>query len=36
MIPSFTRWGFAASHPELFTPEENEAFMTIGYLQKFL
>jgi hypothetical protein len=31
VIPSFTRWGFAKAHPELFTAEENEAFMTIGY-----
>jgi hypothetical protein len=31
VIPSFTRWGFAAAHPELFTAEENEGFMTIGY-----
>lgn len=31
VIPSFTRWGFAAAHPELCTAEENEAFMTIGY-----
>jgi hypothetical protein len=31
VIPSFTRWGFAAAHPELFTAEENEAFMTISY-----
>ncbi len=31
VIPTFTRWGFAAEHPELFTAEENEAFMTIGY-----
>jgi len=30
VIPSFTRWGFAAMHPELITAEENEAFMTIG------
>jgi Family of unknown function (DUF6994) len=31
VIPSFTTWGFAAAHPELFTAEENEGFMTIGY-----
>jgi hypothetical protein len=31
VIPSFTRWGFAAEHPELCTKEENEAFMAIGY-----
>ena len=31
VIPTFTRWGFAAAHPELFTEEENEAFMAIGY-----
>lgn len=31
VIPSFTRWGFAAAHPEFCTAEENEAFMTIGY-----
>jgi hypothetical protein len=30
VIPSFTTWGFAAAHPELFTGEENEAFNTIG------
>jgi hypothetical protein len=30
VIPSFTTWGFAAAHPELFTAEENEAFNTIG------
>jgi hypothetical protein len=31
VIPSFTRWGFAAEHPELFTKEENEAFMSAAY-----
>jgi hypothetical protein len=31
VIPSFTRWGFAAAHPELFSAEVNEAFMAIGY-----
>jgi hypothetical protein len=30
-IPTFTRWGFAAEHPELFTKEENDAFMAIAY-----
>jgi hypothetical protein len=34
VIPSFTRWGFAAKHPELFTKEENEAFMTVGYTNR--
>ena len=31
VIPTFTRWGFAAAHPELFTEEDNEEFMAIGY-----
>jgi len=31
VIPTFTRWGFAAKHPELVTGEENEAFMAISY-----
>ena len=31
VIPAFTRWGFAAAHPELFSAEYNEEFMTIGY-----
>ena len=31
VIPTFTRWGFAAAHPELFTEAENEEFMAIGY-----
>src|SRR5205809_7756762 len=26
VIPTFTRWGFAAAHPELFTAAENEEF----------
>ena len=31
VIPTFTRWGFAKAHPELYTAEENEAFMAISY-----
>jgi len=31
VIPTFTRWGFAAAYPELVTKEENEAFMGIAY-----
>ena len=31
VIPTFTRWGFAKAHPELYTEEENEAFMRISY-----
>ncbi len=31
VIPTFTRWGFAAAHPELVTEEENKAFMAISY-----
>jgi len=31
VIPTFTRWGFAANHPELVTEEENRAFMAISY-----
>ena len=31
VIPSFTRWGFAATHPELFAAEENDAFEALGY-----
>jgi hypothetical protein len=30
-IPTYTRWGFAAKHPDLVTAQENEAFMTIAY-----
>jgi hypothetical protein len=30
VIPTFTRWGFAAAHPELVTEEENRAFMAIS------
>jgi len=31
VIPTFTRWGFAKTHPELCSEEENEAFMAISY-----
>ena len=31
VIPTFTRWGFAKTHPELVTEEEPEAFMAISY-----
>jgi hypothetical protein len=31
VIPTFTRWGFVAAHPELVTDEENKAFMAISY-----
>lgn len=31
VIPTFTRWGFAAAHPELVTEEENKLFMDISY-----
>ncbi len=31
VIPTFTRWGFAATHPELVTEEENKAFMAVSY-----
>jgi len=31
VIPTFTRWGFAKAHPELYPPRENEAFMAISY-----
>lgn len=31
VIPTFTRWGFAADHPELARVDENEAFMAIAY-----
>jgi hypothetical protein len=31
VIPTFTRWGFAKAHPELYSEEENEAFMGISY-----
>ena len=31
VIPTFTRWGFAKAHPELYTEQENEAFMAISY-----
>ena len=30
-ISTFTRWGFAKVHPELYTDEDNEAFMAIAY-----
>jgi hypothetical protein len=30
-MQTFTRWGFAAQHPELCSKEENEAFRAIGY-----
>ena len=30
-IPTFTRWGFAKAHPELYSDEENRAFMAIAY-----
>jgi hypothetical protein len=31
VMPTFTRWGFAKAHPELYTEEENGAFMAISY-----
>jgi hypothetical protein len=31
VIPTFTRWGFAKAHPELYTEEDNKAFMAIAY-----
>lgn len=31
VIPTFTRWGFAKAHPELYAEAENEAFMAISY-----
>jgi len=31
VIPTFTRWGFAKAHPELYTDQENEAFMAMSY-----
>lgn len=31
VIPTFTRWGFAKAHPELYSEEENKAFMRISY-----
>jgi hypothetical protein len=31
VIPTFTRWGFAKAHPELYSEEENKAFMAVGY-----
>jgi hypothetical protein len=31
VIPTFTRWGFAAEHPELFTKPENDDFMNKAY-----
>jgi hypothetical protein len=31
VIPTFTRWGFAKAHPELYTQQENEAFMAKAY-----
>jgi hypothetical protein len=31
VIPTFTRWGFAKTHPEIYTEEENNAFMAISY-----
>lgn len=30
-IPTFTRWGFAADHPELVPAEESAAFMALAY-----
>jgi hypothetical protein len=32
VIPTFTRWGFAKAHPELYTEQENEACMTVSYM----
>lgn len=31
VIPTYTRWGFAAEHPDLFTKEEHEVFYRAGY-----
>jgi hypothetical protein len=31
VIPTFTRWGFAKEHPELYSEEYNEEFMAIAY-----
>jgi hypothetical protein len=31
VIPTFTRWGFAKAHPELYTEQENKEFMAISY-----
>ena len=31
VIPTFTRWGLAKEHPELWSEEENKAFMGIAY-----
>lgn len=31
VIPTFTRWGFAKTHPELYTEEYNGAFMALSY-----
>jgi Family of unknown function (DUF6994) len=31
VIPTFTRWGFAKAHPELYTQEYNKEFMAIAY-----
>ena len=31
VIPTFTRWGFAAAHPELLSREENDEFMAVSY-----
>jgi hypothetical protein len=31
VIQTFTRWGFAKAHPELYTEEKNNAFMAIAY-----
>jgi hypothetical protein len=31
VIPTFTRWGFAASHPELVPEDESKAFMALSY-----
>jgi hypothetical protein len=31
VIPTFTRWGFAKTHPELCTEQENETFMAKSY-----
>jgi hypothetical protein len=31
VIPTFTRWGFAKAHPELYSAEENRAFMAVAY-----
>jgi hypothetical protein len=31
VIPTFTRWGFAKDHPELYTHQENETFMAVSY-----